>query len=52
MIMKNKLSAILARSVQDNASELVELTAVELTMVAGGLNPQPLPPRVDPEMRV
>ena len=50
--MKTEPSTIPARSVQDDAFEPAELTAVELAMVAGGLNPQPLPPRVDPELRV
>jgi hypothetical protein len=36
----------------DDASALVELTGAELTMAAGGLNPQPLPPHEDPEMRI
>jgi hypothetical protein len=29
----------------------VELTAAELEAVSGGINPQPLPPHVDPEAR-
>jgi hypothetical protein len=49
--MKTRPSSIPAKSVLGDASEPAELTGVEQTMVAGGLNPQPLPPRVDPEMR-
>jgi hypothetical protein len=49
--MKMRPSTILAKVVPDNASPPVQLTEAELTMVAGGLNPQPLPPRVDPAMR-
>jgi hypothetical protein len=49
--MKTRPSSIPAKSVPGDASEPVELTGVELTMVAGGLNPQPLPPRVDHEMQ-
>jgi hypothetical protein len=29
----------------------VELDAAELEMVTGGINPQPLPPRSDPELQ-
>ena len=36
----------------DHVPAPVELTAAELTMVTGGLNPQPLPPIVDREMRM
>jgi len=36
----------------DDVSAPVELTAAELTMVTGGLNPQPLPPVVDPDRRM
>jgi hypothetical protein len=36
----------------DHLLEPVELTAAELTMVSGGLNPQPLPPIVDPDRRM
>ncbi len=49
--MKTRPSTIPAKAVLDDASAPAELTRVELTMVAGGLNPQPLPPRVDPAMR-
>jgi hypothetical protein len=33
------------------ASAPVELTEAELRVVAGGLNPQPLPPFVEPKLR-
>jgi hypothetical protein len=49
--MKTRPSIIPEKAVPDDASSPVELTGVELTMVAEGLNPQPLPPRVDPTMR-
>jgi hypothetical protein len=49
--MKTRPSTILAKVVPDDAPAPVQLTGAELTMVAGGLNPQPLPPRVDPAMR-
>jgi hypothetical protein len=29
-----------------------ELNSELLDLISGGLNPQPLPPRVDPEMRI
>jgi hypothetical protein len=50
--MKTRPSTVPTTAVPEVASAPVELTEVELTMVAGGLNPQPLPPFVDPEMRV
>ncbi|WP_158931377.1 hypothetical protein [Acidisphaera sp. S103] len=28
-----------------------ELSVAQLELISGGLNPQPLPPRVEPEMR-
>lgn len=49
--MRTRPSTVPAKVVPDDASAPVELTGAELTMVAGGLNPQPLPPRVDPAMR-
>jgi hypothetical protein len=49
--MKTRPSTIPAKSVPDDVSAPTELTGAQLTLVAGGLNPQPLPPRVDPEMR-
>jgi hypothetical protein len=49
--MKTRASTVPAKAVSDDASAPVELTGVQLTMVAGGLNPQPLPPFVEPEMR-
>ncbi len=49
--MHSRPSTIPAKSVPDDTSEPTELTGVELTMVAGGINPQPLPPREDLEMR-
>jgi hypothetical protein len=49
--MKTRPSTIPAKVVPNDASAPVELTGVELTSVGGGLNPQPLPPRVDPAMR-
>lgn len=35
---------------QNRAPAPVELDAADLLAVAGGLNPQPLPPRHDPEL--
>ena len=49
--MKTRLPTIPVPAMPDDASAPVELTGVELKMVAGGLNPQPLPPREDPPMR-
>ncbi len=49
--MKARPSTIPTKAVPNDTSAPAELSGVELTMVAGGLNPQPLPPRVDPAMR-
>ena len=50
--METRPSTVPVKSTLDDVSEPTELTGVELTTVAGGLNPQPLPPFVEPEMRV
>ncbi len=34
----------------DENSGPVELDAADLELVSGGLNPQPLPPHVEPEL--
>jgi hypothetical protein len=49
--MQSRSSTIPTTAVPNDASMPAELTGVELILVAGGLNPQPLPPRVEPEMR-
>ncbi len=49
--MTTRPSSNPAKAVPGGASAIGELTGVELALVAGGLNPQPLPPRVDPAMR-
>jgi hypothetical protein len=50
--MTTRASNIPAKEVPSDASVIKELAGAELAMVTGGLNPQPLPPRVDPAMRV